>query len=624
MTAILEQRIIGSAMRCILCGLIAFVLAAVAEAATPGRDRSTLILGENLMPSGSFATNERGALKNWQMDDNGAGHPRFGWTNQTGVDGRGSLVGTFDPKAESSSKEYQLVVLNGPSIKVVPGQWYTLSCWTRWTVAGNQRGPDMQYWIYWQTADGRWTRSEGAVENEVGVCQDFRPVQVWRRSPRGAACAQVRLEFYVRRDLPTTTVYWSNWQLRRVAVGVEPGVEKKYAFPGWLDSVNARCIKDPSSRHGEILETDPSQYRAGFLHSGPLRTFGSPGLYEVTFRIRQVQAAPVHQTAITLVVGNANNLVYGMGARDILPEDFPDNANYHEFTLLLPRYPGIAFNFGADWKGAGVYRIEEIRLEKLHAFTDEDAFRLLYDGVRDDVSASSTADSAEAYVINGLYTDLYGVYPALEKLRLQWKRSYVSGDVQNAIRPAFSNVPLGKTRLMVWCNACATMFNVKQRRAIQRFVAEGGGLFVCGDYYSYGNAALKDTYLETLLPVVVRGPWGLRRTSNLEAGSPIVTVQKPGQPFGDAKVNGTENARGFGSVQWIHKVGLKEGAEVVLTAGERPFLVRGHYGKGRIACLLGTVLGQPSDPFWQTTKYQKTVENTCRWLVGQEKEVCFP
>ncbi len=33
MTAILEQRIIDSAMRCILCGLIAFVLAAVAEAA---------------------------------------------------------------------------------------------------------------------------------------------------------------------------------------------------------------------------------------------------------------------------------------------------------------------------------------------------------------------------------------------------------------------------------------------------------------------------------------------------------------------------------------------------------------------------------------------------------------
>jgi len=63
---------------------------------------------------------------------------------------------------------------------------------------------------------------------------------------------------------------------------------------------------------------------------------------------------------------------------------------------------------------------------------------------------------------------------------------------------------------------------------------------------------------------------------------------------------------------------------VILTAGGRPFLVLGRYGKGRVACLLGTVLGQPSDPFWQTAKYQKTVENTCRWLVGQDKEVCFP
>ena len=183
MTAILEQRIIGSAIRCILCGLIAFVLAAVAEAATPDRDRSTLILGENLMPSDSFATNERGALKNWQMDDNGAGHPRFGWTNQTGVDGKGSLAGAFDPKAESFSEEYRPVVLSGPFIPVVPDQWYALSCWTRWTVAGNQRGPDMVYWIYWQNADGRWTRSEAAVENEVGACPDFRPVQVWRRPP---------------------------------------------------------------------------------------------------------------------------------------------------------------------------------------------------------------------------------------------------------------------------------------------------------------------------------------------------------------------------------------------------------------------------------------------------------
>ena len=302
-----------------------------------------------------------------------------------------------------------------------------------------------------------------------------------------------------------------------------------------------------------------------------------------------------------------------------MPEDFPDNANYHEFTLLLPRYSGIAFSFGADWKGAGVYRIEEIRLEKLHAFTDEDAFRLLYDGVCDGVSTSSTAGSAEAYVINGLYADLYGVYPALKKLRLPWQRSYVSGDVQNPIRPAFSSVPLGKTRLIVWCNACATMFNVKERRTIERFVAEGGGLFVCGDYYSYGNAALKDTYLETLLPVVVHGPWGLSRTSNLEAGSPIFALQKSGQPPSDPKVNGTENASGFGAVQWLHEVGLKQGAEVILTAGERPFLVCARYGKGRIACLLGTTLGQPSDPFWLTAKYRKTVESTFSWLIGQEK-----
>ena len=275
----------------------------------------------------------------------------------------------------------------------------------------------------------------------------------YRRRARDAACRPGPAGTLRPAGLPATIIYWSNWQFRRLRVEVEPKVAERYAFPGWLDSVNARSIKDPSSRHGEILETDPSQYPAGFLHSGPLRTFGSPGLYEVaTFRIRQVQAAPLHKTALTLVVGNANNLVYGMGAQDIFAEDFPDNPTTVNSPCYCRVIPGMAFSFGAVGRGRACIGLKK-SASKNSTHSPMKRLWLLYDGVCDGVSTFVHGRFGGSLCHQRSLCGFVRRLSRIKKLRLPWQRSYVSGDVQNPIRPAFSSVPLGKTRLIVWCNA---------------------------------------------------------------------------------------------------------------------------------------------------------------------------
>lgn len=64
---------------------------------------------------------------------------------------------------------------------------------------------------------------------------------------------------------------------------------------------------------------------------------------------------------------------------------------------------------------------------------------------------------------------------------------------------------------------------------------------------------------------------------------------------------------------------VKSGGEAVVTAGEKPILVLGTYGKGRVAVFAGTVLGEPDEgtlPFWEWDHWPTLLGRTLQWLAG--------
>ncbi len=72
-------------------------------------------------------------------------------------------------------------------------------------------------------------------------------------------------------------------------------------------------------------------------------------------------------------------------------------------------------------------------------------------------------------------------------------------------------------------------------------------------------------------------------------------------------------------VFWYHTVTPKAGAKVLLSAGGKPLLVAGTFGKGRVAVFAGSVMGDPPAgrlPFWDWQGWPAVLSATMAWLTA--------
>ncbi|HEY3397897.1 MAG TPA: glutamine amidotransferase [Armatimonadota bacterium] len=168
--------------------------------------------------------------------------------------------------------------------------------------------------------------------------------------------------------------------------------------------------------------------------------------------------------------------------------------------------------------------------------------------------------------------------------------------------------------LIVLNNVDAESLTDFGREALRDFVRAGGSLLVLGGFYAYGGGGYAGTQLEEVLPVEM---------------NPKIARLQP-LPNGKLRVSGTARALAGRRLSaaptcfWWQEGKAKPGAWVELMAGEKPFLVCGTYGQGRVAAALGNVCGK-SQPgrlaFWEDPEWVPTLGKVVRWLVfGEEKQ----
>ncbi len=145
--------------------------------------------------------------------------------------------------------------------------------------------------------------------------------------------------------------------------------------------------------------------------------------------------------------------------------------------------------------------------------------------------------------------------------------------------------------------------------ALRDFVKAGGSLLVIGGFYAYGPGDYADTSLEELLPVTLSGkPFDLERLSPpaaLEIGK-------------EAKILKGRQLKAKAFCFWRHQLTPKKDAWVELTAGNKPFLVCGTYGKGRVAAIASAAFGDPSarqPAFWESAEWTDVLADVIQWLV---------
>ena len=146
------------------------------------------------------------------------------------------------------------------------------------------------------------------------------------------------------------------------------------------------------------------------------------------------------------------------------------------------------------------------------------------------------------------------------------------------------------------------------------FVKRGGGLLVLGGPFTYGEGDYEESILPDMLPVEMAGPFDIK-------------WEKEGLPFVSATSHPILEGVDLSAapqIYWIHEARPKPSANVVLKAGDRPLLVLGTRGKGRVAAFLGTPMGKAPEgklPFWQWKQWDKLMRNTLIWLAGTKKAV---
>jgi uncharacterized membrane protein len=147
---------------------------------------------------------------------------------------------------------------------------------------------------------------------------------------------------------------------------------------------------------------------------------------------------------------------------------------------------------------------------------------------------------------------------------------------------------------------------------LREYVKSGGGLVVLGGWYAFGGGLYGESPLSDLLPVQCGKPFDIRRHP---AG--LALQASPGSELA-AKIDLSEKP----VVTWLQEVPeVRKDAQTVLTAGGKPFVVTGSYGKGRVVCVLAAPVGTAPEGaklFFEGERWPATLAALLRWAKGTE------
>jgi len=160
--------------------------------------------------------------------------------------------------------------------------------------------------------------------------------------------------------------------------------------------------------------------------------------------------------------------------------------------------------------------------------------------------------------------------------------------------------------VLVLDNIHASYLGAKRRVMIADFVRAGGGVLIFGGYCNLSLGADHNTYLEDLMPVRIAGFKQILQDNN---GLPL-KIEKPERLPGIAWTSAPQAFT-------VDVSPLKDGAEVWMTAGGKPALVAGRYGKGRVLVFMINPhgdYGAQARPYWKSAAWPRILAACVQWL----------
>ncbi len=162
--------------------------------------------------------------------------------------------------------------------------------------------------------------------------------------------------------------------------------------------------------------------------------------------------------------------------------------------------------------------------------------------------------------------------------------------------------------VLIMDNLHAEDVSLLRRIMIKDYVAAGGGLLVFGGHFNLSCGTDQSTWTEAIMPVRIAG---YRQFAiDEKAGFKLAPVAAD---FFPARIDWSQAPSAF----FVDTSPLKDGAKVLLTAGGKPAIVSGTYGKGRVIVVMMNQHGAPAAglrPYWEWRDWPQVVGSCLRWL----------
>lgn len=147
------------------------------------------------------------------------------------------------------------------------------------------------------------------------------------------------------------------------------------------------------------------------------------------------------------------------------------------------------------------------------------------------------------------------------------------------------------------------------KRLLRDYLRGGGGMLVLGGKVGYACGGWRGSELEQFLPIRLGN-------ANNDLDRMSDGFLTPGESHWITQ--GLDLSR-KPKAEYVNTIsGAKEGAKVILKAGERPFLVVWERDGHRVACLLGTPYGAASENYFGWSEWPVLVKRTLLWLGHRE------
>ena len=592
---------------------------------------SAEVLGPSVAPNPGFeAVSEEGKPLDWLSSDQPQGCAKVS------LDDRRALTGKRALRLELPGSGG--VSLRSSPFPVEPGKQYLFSVGFRsegFGPKGKYSGVSSAMAVEWQDDAGKSAgRSLGVGFPYHASDWDLRDAFV--QAPANAARAVITCGFSnnsretTGEDIPSTL--WLDgvqfrsytppaspeWAMREAAPIVEGGWEsspvKVYHLAGLAQAGGkwGEIVSDPQSVYGTVVAS-PEGVGKGIMAHSPYFRNPRPGLYRAVLRCK---VADTRREELAGFMDIASGRASARALLNLYPADFAAADTYQEFSVdFILRAPGY-WLFRVYTEGNQTFTADTVKVFPVELLDDRQLLDIYpgSDGTVPEGIRPQKGGPFTGLLVAGPMYDYWRVVDAFHIAGYSAKLTTVWSQTQTF--PGFPETPeeLFGFNVIYLCDVDAGFLTVRQKRMLVEYVRRGGGLVLLGGHRAFDRGRMAGSLLDEERPVASQQKTFLP-LARFPTGVPLRKgSEHPVVAFTDL----SEQPLCF----CMHEVQARDGADVILMADDRPAIVLGKAGMGRIACAAMTCFGDPGEgqtPFWKWPGWVVLLRDISWWAAGEDQ-----